>query len=225
MNKPEARGDGVRASAWDKLELLEDRAELCSEWLSLTASMMKGVRRGVVILRGERGGELSPHAVWPEDGGVPELLVGAALVALKTGECITPGEGADASDRIVQPLTTDGELWGVIALEVDPRSIERLHGLQRGLQASSGWLMRLGRAREERSKATVTGALGEHATATLGAADRIRQPRAVGRVADHRRSRAVERVGSAPGSRNSPQSLQSHAEGPREAAAAPGSSR
>lgn len=132
--------------AWDHLAEVEDRSELSREWLSLLVAMIQGVRLGLVLLREEGGEGFLPAAVWPEGARGVDKLALVAHEALKEGEAVFRDGGEvqpGGCARVAQPLVTNGRAWGVVVLEVEPRSDERLRGVVRGLQASSGWLRRL----------------------------------------------------------------------------------
>lgn len=136
----------VGAGGWIGLGELEDRRELCTEWLKLVVSMIQGVRQGLVLLREEEGEGFLPAAVWPEGAGDLDSLGRAAQKALQAGEAVLlTGEEGDGTGgpRVAQPLMTGGKAWGVLVLEVEPRPEQRLRGVMRGLQASAGWLKSL----------------------------------------------------------------------------------
>lgn len=131
---------------WAELAGLKDRREFCSEWLELVISMIHGVTQGLVLLREEQGDGFLPVAVWPEGAEKLDDLGRAAQKAIQAGQVVLLPEEDGQGDgllRIAQPLLTGGESWGVVVLEVEPRSEVRLRSVMRGLQASSGWLRRL----------------------------------------------------------------------------------
>ena len=139
------RADSLRRG-WAQLGELEDRKELSKEWLQLVSSMIQGVSQGLVLLREEQGEGFLPAAVWPEGAGKLDNLGRAAQKALQAGEAVLlAGEEGQGSGRprVAHPLLTEGKAWGVVVLEVESRPEERLRGVMRGLQASSGWLRKL----------------------------------------------------------------------------------
>lgn len=125
---------------WNALANLDAREELSAEWLSLVVGMMKGVKRGLVLLREAEGEGFLPTALWPL-GGEEKIDAMAPVVqkALREGQASFLVE-PDKRTHVAQPLLTEGKAWGVIVLEVEPRSEERLRAVMLGLQASSGWL-------------------------------------------------------------------------------------
>jgi len=108
--------------------------------------MIQGVTQGLVLLREEQGEGFLPAAVWPEGAGKLDNLGRAAQKGLQAGQAVLiPGDEAQGvkRPRVAHPLMTEGKAWGVVVLEVESRPEERLRGVMRGLQASSGWLRQL----------------------------------------------------------------------------------
>lgn len=137
---------GKSRIGWGQLEPLISRKDLSQRWLQLIASQIRGVTQGLVLLREEEGEGFYPSGVWPEGGGRLDVLGRAAQKCLQTGQPVflpggvTPGEGRP---RVACPLMTEGKAWGVVALEIEPRSEERMKRLVLDVQACSGWLRKL----------------------------------------------------------------------------------
>ena len=144
-DRVEPRADAQRGG-WSQLETLKGRGEVSKQWLQLMASMIQGVTQGLVLLREEQGEGFLPAAVWPEGVGKLDNLGRAAQKGLQAGQAVLiageEGEGG-SRPRVAHPLMTDGNVWGVVVLEVESRSEDRLRTVMRGLQASSGWLRQL----------------------------------------------------------------------------------
>ena len=164
-DRRDPRASSLRAS-WSRLSDLEGRRELSTEWLQLVASMIKGVTRGLVLLREEQGEGFLPVAAWPEGSGKLDNLGRAAQKALQAGQAVllTTEEGQGDRPMIAHPLMTDGKAWGVVVVEVEARSEERSRGVMRGLQASSGWL----RSLDPHRKAAIADEGDEGARLVLG---------------------------------------------------------
>jgi multidrug resistance efflux pump len=128
--------------------------------------MIKGVTRGLVLLREEQGEGFLPVAAWPEGSGKLDNLGRAAQKALQAGQAVllTTEEGQGDRPMIAHPLMTDGKAWGVVVVEVEARSEERSRGVMRGLQASSGWL----RSLDPHRKAAIADEGDEGARLVLG---------------------------------------------------------
>lgn len=127
---------------WANLAALQNAEECASSWLALQVSLIARAVQGVLILKDAAGESFAPVATWPQEGvHDPERL--ADVCERSMGERIglltelPPPEGTPASSRrwgIAYPLLIEGELSGVVALEVAPVHEEELRSAMVQLQ-------------------------------------------------------------------------------------------
>ncbi len=129
---------------WSRLSRATSREEFAAIWLQLQARMLKEVRVGVLILGKAESGPFMPAAMFPPKAAVsPDLSVAAetALAERKGTVCDRPaGERSEASQCIALPILIDGELHGVAAFDLVPRSAEALAEAGRRLQWGAAWV-------------------------------------------------------------------------------------
>src|SRR3990170_273161 len=134
-------------------------------WLALQCRMIPGVTSGVLVLRsGGAADRFAPAAFWPEGRRTRPHLGEVAERALRErGALVVPGpqphhEGAAAPPRlrydVARPIEVDGELQGVVAVDVSPRSERDADATVRQLEWGGAWL-EIARLRGDTTRAVV----------------------------------------------------------------------
>jgi len=123
--------------------------------------MISGVSGGVVVAASPATGRFTPAAFWPEGRRAAAHLAeaveralaerrGVVLKRQAAGDHSTPGR--DRYD-VAYPIQANDKVYGVVALDIAPRSEPELEAVLRQLQWGAGWLEvlvhRLGAARLE----------------------------------------------------------------------------
>src|SRR5438094_2227419 len=119
--------------------------EFCSSWLVIQAQAIGGVSDGVVVLQKPGSATLAPVAFLPDPPSDRARLAEVTERALKEQQGVVvrlDGAANDAGPRcqLAHPLQIDGELRGVVGLELDPRPDAQVRPAMGELQWGSGWL-------------------------------------------------------------------------------------
>ena len=134
---------------WALLAEASSPEHFAQSWLTLQCNIIRGVRRGVVVLDGPDQDQFQPAGIWPDsDQAVPPALQAAAELAMSERRGVVTGsqagEGSDSrgSPRryIGYPLLVDQQLSGVVAIEIDAVPESGLRGVMRQLQWGLAWL-------------------------------------------------------------------------------------
>jgi len=134
--------------AWRQFAQAQDSAEaFCRHWLVIQCHAIGGVSDGVVVLLQPGTKAFVPVAFYPE---VPKDRTHLARVserALQEGQGVVepaPPEGSQAAGepplQLAYPVRVDGEIRGVVGLEMAWRPEPRLQVAMRELQWGSSWL-------------------------------------------------------------------------------------
>jgi len=117
-------------------------------WLALQCHMVTNVFNGVIVLGLADQGPFAPAAFWPKGArdqhNLAEvceraLIERRGLVLKRASSSITDGTPRNC-DLVAYPLQIDGQLHGVVALEIASRPERELQAVIRQLQWGSGWL-------------------------------------------------------------------------------------
>jgi len=153
--EPAGHGRAERAAAvapgflaqapWRRLADAGTAEEYAAAWLDLQCSLIEGVRAAVVVLGKPAAGPYAPVAYWPEGGSGSGSLAAAAEVAMDERRGVVQshgaGEGGTAPhDDVAWPVLVDGQLCGVVALEIAGRGDAELRTVMRQLQWGVAWL-------------------------------------------------------------------------------------
>ena len=167
----ESRGVLDPAESTSDSAIWRDFAEAASPeafyrgWLAIQCRMIPGVGIGVIFAAPSPGARFAPTASWPEGRRTPAHLGEAAEQALteRRGIVLKREAGDDSAtpgrDRydVAYPIQADGNLYGVVALDIAPRPERDLEAVLRQLQWGAGWLEllahRLGTTRLEPASA------------------------------------------------------------------------
>ena len=146
--------DGV-SQLWAAFAAASSSEEFCPAWLALQCSLVPDARAGLLLLRDETAQSLVPAAVWPDRHHDVTYLANAAQRVVERRGAVVLGldpaerEGvAPDSAHIGYPVEMDGDLHGVVVLDVAVRPAEQLQWVQRQLLWGAGWLETLLRRRQ-----------------------------------------------------------------------------
>ncbi len=151
--EPEIAGRGGFAESdalfWRQITGATSPEAFCAAWLSLLCGMIQGVNGGVVLLGApEEGRAFAPAAFWPDrqrdlkhlaDVAERALRERRGLIVKREIKLSSVGTARDRFD-IAYPIQAGARLFGVAALDIDPRSEEQLNEVMRQLQWGSAWL-------------------------------------------------------------------------------------
>lgn len=133
--------------AWSQFAQQQTPEQFCGNWLLIQCHTIGGASDGVVVLHKPGATSFAPVAFYPESTRDRSLLAGVTELALKQGRGIVeprqPPADSDASGpryQIAYPIRLDGQIHGVIGLEIDWRPEGQLQAAMRALQWGSAWL-------------------------------------------------------------------------------------
>ncbi len=143
------------SAAWAAFAAAGSSEEFCRTWLALQCSMVPDVRAALLLLRDEAAQSYVPAAVWP---GPQRDVTHLGTAAQRVLECRTAVTlGLDLQDReqvqpdavhVAYPVEADGDLHGVVVLDLLLRPAADLQAVQRQLLWGAGWLEALLRRRQ-----------------------------------------------------------------------------
>ena len=145
--------------AWRQFAQQQSSAEeFCRSWLVIQCHAIGGVSDGVVVLLKAGTKSFVPVAFYPDNPKDRSHLAKVSERALKEGQGVVepgaPGEGeASAPYQLAYPVRLDGEVRGVIGMEIAWRPEARLQVAMRELQWGSSWLEVLLRRHADPSEA------------------------------------------------------------------------
>src|SRR5687768_12485332 len=131
--------------AWAQFAQQPTPEEFCASWLLIQCHAIGGVSDGVVILQKSTSASFAPVAFYPEKPRDRNRLAGVAESALKAGQGVVEPVRADAGAlaaryQLAYPVRLDGQVRGVVGVDIDPRSDAQLQAAIRNLQWGAGWL-------------------------------------------------------------------------------------
>lgn len=134
-----------REQAWRQFAGARSAEEFCASWLAIQCQAIGGVSDGVVVLQKPGSAALVPVAFHPETPTDRGRLAEVTERALKEGQGVVLRLGGAANDegarcQLASPVQLDGELRGVVGLELEPRAEAQVRLAMRELQWGSGWL-------------------------------------------------------------------------------------
>jgi hypothetical protein len=136
----------ARDQAWRQFSQARSAEEFCSSWLGIQCQLIGGVSDGVVVLQKPGGSGFVPVAFHPENPSDRGKLAEVTERALKERQGVVLRLGAAAANdeavrcQLASPVQLDGELRGVVGLELEPRPEPQVRLAMRELQWGSGWL-------------------------------------------------------------------------------------
>lgn len=134
--------------AWRQFGGAANPEEFCRAWLALQCHAIGEVRDAVVVLQKPGSEAFGPLAYWPDGQRDRAGLVEIAERALREGRGVVQpragGSGSGLPDRpdyqIAYPIRLDGNLRGVVGLDLAWREAAQLQSAMRQLQWGSAWL-------------------------------------------------------------------------------------
>lgn len=133
--------------AWRQFAQHQSAEEFCSSWLLIQCHHVGGVSDGVVVLMKPGTSAFAPVAFYPENPRDRAHLARVSERALQDGRGVVepleqppePGAGGPRY-QLAYPVRLEGEVRGVIGLDIAWRPEAQLHAAMRDLQWGSGWL-------------------------------------------------------------------------------------
>lgn len=134
--------------AWRQFGAASSPEEFCRSWLALQCHIIAEVNDAVVVLQRPGTENFAPLAFWPDDRRDRSHLAEVTERALRDGRgVVQPRQGGEPSAvpahpdyQLAYPIRLDGQLRGVVGLDIAWREEGRLQAAMRQLQWGSGWL-------------------------------------------------------------------------------------
>jgi biotin carboxyl carrier protein len=133
--------------AWARFAQQQTPEEFCASWLLIQCHAIGGVSDGVVVLARPGSSTLAPVAYYPESPRDTKHLAPIVERALKQGRGVVepqaPAESADPRGpryQLAYPVRLEGEIRGVVGVDLEGRPEPQLQAAMRNLQWGSGWL-------------------------------------------------------------------------------------
>ncbi|HUU72613.1 MAG TPA: HlyD family efflux transporter periplasmic adaptor subunit, partial [Burkholderiales bacterium] len=136
----------VPDAAWKQFAQAQTAEEFCGSWLVIQANVIGGVSDGVVVLQKPGGTSFAPVAFFPEESARRSHLASISERVLAEGRgVVEPVETEDADAigpryQLAYPVRTDGQVRGVVGVDIDWRNEAQLQSAMRDLQWGSAWL-------------------------------------------------------------------------------------
>ncbi len=133
--------------AWRQFAQHQTAEEFCASWLLIQCHHIGGVSDGVVILLKPGTNSFAPVAYYPENPTDRARLAQVSERALQEGRGVAePQEQSQEAGaggpryQLAYPVRLDGEVRGVVGLDIDWRPEAQLQAAMRDLQWGSGWI-------------------------------------------------------------------------------------
>jgi RND family efflux transporter MFP subunit len=134
----------TREQAWRQFAQARSAEDYCSSWLALQCHAIGAVSDAVVVLQKPGTSVLVPVAFFPDPPTDRGRLAQVTERALKEGQGVVLRLDAVNDDgqrcQLGHPVQLDGEVRGVVGLELEPRADGQVRTAMRELQWGSGWL-------------------------------------------------------------------------------------
>ena len=134
--------------AWRQFGAATNPEEFCQTWLALQCHAITKVNDAVVVLQKPGTENFAPLAFWPEGRRDRSHLAGITERALREGRgLVQPRDGSGPSQLPDRPdyqlaylVRLDGQVRGVVGMDVTWREESQLQSAMRQLQWGAGWL-------------------------------------------------------------------------------------
>src|SRR5262245_56817598 len=130
--------------AWARFAQQQSPEEFCASWLLIQCHAIGGVSDGVVVLAKPGSSTLAPTAYYPESPRDRKHLAPIVARAIKEGHGVlepqAAAQGAEPRYQLAYPVRLDGQIRGVVGVDLDARPEAQLQVAMRNLQRGSGWL-------------------------------------------------------------------------------------
>jgi hypothetical protein len=124
---------------WSEFAAAESMQEYFQTWLELQSGMIRGGVQGLLVMAGETD-RFAPVATWPRRGSDPEVLADVVERALEKRCGLLTELAVAAQYAIAYPVLANGELLGVVALQVTALRQADLQRAMEQLQWGVAWL-------------------------------------------------------------------------------------
>jgi multidrug efflux pump subunit AcrA (membrane-fusion protein) len=136
-----------REQAWKRFAEAGSVEEFCGSWLAIQCHVIGGVNDGVVVLQKPGSRAFAPVAFFPDLKRDRSHLAQITERALKEGRGVV-NQGADSAEadptgsrcQLAYPVRVDGQLRGVVGMDLEVRPEPQIRTAMRDLQWGSGWL-------------------------------------------------------------------------------------
>ena len=165
IKKAEIRSSRIDPALWARFANVGSEEEFYRIWLALQCSLISNTIQGILVIGDPERESFAPVAKWPEEGEDPERLAEISDRVLEE-HCgllveldMPAGYETSISSRygMAYPILIDGDLHGVIAMEVLANSEEQLQSLMGHLQWGVAWMELLFRRRQvKQNEASMT---------------------------------------------------------------------
>jgi RND family efflux transporter MFP subunit len=147
LHVAEAAPRGAPEQAWKQFAQAQTPEEFCNGWLIIQCHTIGGVSDGVVILQKPGTQSFVPVAFYPENPRDRLHFADLSERALKEGRGIVQPQEQPADPeargpryQLAYPVRLDGEMRGVVGIDIDWRPEAQLQAAMRDLQWGSAWL-------------------------------------------------------------------------------------
>jgi len=144
---------------WKRFSAAKTSEAFLSSWLALQCRLITGATSAVLVLGEPDKGPFAPAASWPDEESASARL--SAVVELATAERRSVIQGDDGEPQgtppqeclVAYPLLIQGQLYGVVAIEIAGQPSGGARSLVRQLQWGASWIeVLLHRQRQETEK-------------------------------------------------------------------------
>jgi len=135
-----------KADQWTRLKQAESAEQFAAVWLEIQCSLIKGVRRAVVVLGPKERGPFAPVGVWPAGMSGSRPLAVAAEQSITQRKTYVQAGNSRAGDQtkshdvIAAPIKVDDKIYGSVALEIEHDSERDMRAVVSGLEWSCTWI-------------------------------------------------------------------------------------
>ncbi len=130
--------------AWARFAQQQTPEEFCGSWLLIQCYAIGGVSDGVVVLAKPGSSTLAPVAFYPDSPRDRRRLAPIVERALKEGRGVVEpqaaAQGTEPRYQLAYPVRLEGQVKGVVGVDLDWRAETQLQAAMRNLQWGSGWL-------------------------------------------------------------------------------------
>jgi len=139
QSRNESSAGSATAPAWADIAESATPSAFFAAWLAYQCESLDGVRSAVIVVGAPDAGPFAPQAFWPDpDAGAPRLA-DVAEQALAERRPVLAELPAPAALGLAQPLEVDGQLHGVVALELTARPPAQAQADLQRLQWGLAW--------------------------------------------------------------------------------------
>lgn len=127
----------ARELAWRQFAQAQNVEDYCRAWLAIQCPIVGGVGEALVVLQ-KPGGTFVPVAYFPRPPQDASRLATVTERALREGQGVVMAAGE--RHQLGYPVRVDGEVRGVVGMDLESRPEPQLRGAMRDLQWGAGWL-------------------------------------------------------------------------------------